>query len=73
MQQYTILLSISRYILSYIAFPAFPYWTVTVAVLDRLYSYYKLVAKTLMKNAANCLLTWFELILLFFLILHGKV
>ena len=38
MQQYTILLSISTYILSYIAFPAFPYWTVTVAVLDRLYS-----------------------------------
>ena len=72
MQQYTILLSISRYILSYIAFPAFPYWKVTVAVLDRLYSY-KLVAKTLMKNAANCLLTWFDLILLFFLILHGKV
>lgn len=72
MQQYTILLSISRYILSYIAFPAFPYWTVTVAVPDRLYSY-KLVAKTLMKNAANCLLTWFDLILLLFLILHGKV
>ena len=34
----SILLSISRYILSYIAFPAFPYWTVTVAVLDCLYS-----------------------------------